>query len=75
MMLDVYPPITENQYNRCNFAKLDYAKMDSKEVMARYGLKYRSDLTSAVKRGINKLYNVVLRVERKQTQDNTTTTL
>lgn len=54
---------------------LDYAKMESKEVMAKHGLRFRSDLTSAVKRGINKLYDVAVRVERKQTQENTTTTL
>jgi len=53
---------------------LDYAKMGSREVMAKYGLRYRSDLTNAVKRGIAKLYNVVERVERKQTLENSTTT-
>ncbi|MEM2971888.1 MAG: hypothetical protein QW270_05645 [Candidatus Bathyarchaeia archaeon] len=54
---------------------LDYAKMESKEVMAKYGLRFRSDLTRAVKHGINKLYDVMMRVERKQTQENATATL
>ncbi|MEM1590274.1 MAG: hypothetical protein QW175_07640 [Candidatus Bathyarchaeia archaeon] len=54
---------------------LDYAKLESHEVMAKYGLRFRSDLTSAVKRGITKLYDVVVRVERKQQIEKATTTL
>jgi hypothetical protein len=43
--------------------------------MEKYGLHYRSDLTNAVKRAIDKLYNVVVRVERKQKPESTTNTL
>jgi len=53
---------------------LDYAKLPSKQVMDKYGLRFRSDLTNAVKRAIEKLYNVVVRVERESSKEPTTTT-
>jgi len=43
---------------------LEYARGEkSHEIMQKYGLRYRSDLTHALKRAIKKLYNVALRVE------------
>lgn len=53
---------------------LDYAKLESHEVMTKYGLRYRCDLTRSVKQGILKLYDVVVRVEGKQTQEKDTVT-
>jgi hypothetical protein len=54
---------------------LDYAKLPSKQVMDKYGLRYRSDLTNAVKRAIEKMYNIVVRAERNSSKEPTTTTL
>jgi len=53
---------------------LDYTKLPSKQVMDKYGLRYRSDLTNALKRAIEKLYGIVVRAERNNSKEPATTT-
>ncbi|MBC7113220.1 MAG: hypothetical protein H5T34_04270 [Candidatus Methanomethyliales bacterium] len=43
------------------------------EIMKKYGLKYRSDLTNALRRAIKKMYNVYKRSERVKPENLTTT--
>jgi len=41
-------------------------------IMQKYGLKYRSDFTNAIKRALKKMYNVYKRGERGEPQENAT---
>lgn len=52
---------------------IDYANGEkTHEIMERYGLKYRCELTNAIKRALKKMYNVYERGERADgSQDNT----
>lgn len=54
---------------------LAYARGEkTHEIMQKFGLKYRSDFTNAIKRALNKMYSVYKRGERSEAPEDTTKT-